>query len=147
MDIPEFQRQVSLQYVVKFTSALVPLADNHSETELKVSINQWDGYLLEANPLPGTVYGDIIAADPLLCIDTSSISHHTQRLCSSVSEWFSIQPHKQPNCPCGLEAVCYSTGHRRQSWLRDFVAEIVGRNAILCLERVSLAEDDIPDRQ
>lgn len=94
MDIPEFQRQVSLQYVVKFTSALVPLADNHPETELKVSINQCATNFSGANLLPGAMYGDIVALDSILCVDTPSICHDNQRLRASVFGWFCVQPHK-----------------------------------------------------
>jgi hypothetical protein len=36
-DVPEFQRQVATPNVLKFTTALIPLAEKHVDTELKVS--------------------------------------------------------------------------------------------------------------
>jgi hypothetical protein len=36
-DVPEFQRQVATPNVSKFTAALIPLAEKHIDTELKVS--------------------------------------------------------------------------------------------------------------
>ncbi|KAJ6515674.1 rRNA processing/ribosome biogenesis-domain-containing protein [Mycena sanguinolenta] len=37
-DVPEFQRQVSTPNVSKFTAALIPLAEKHVDTELKVLV-------------------------------------------------------------------------------------------------------------
>lgn len=37
-DISEFQRQVSVPNVVKFTAVLLSLADSHIDAELKVSV-------------------------------------------------------------------------------------------------------------
>lgn len=36
ISIPEFHRQVSLPHIIKFTGALIPLADSYPDIELKV---------------------------------------------------------------------------------------------------------------
>lgn len=37
LDITEFQRQVSTPNVLKFTTAIIELAENHGDTDLKVN--------------------------------------------------------------------------------------------------------------
>ncbi|KAJ6490373.1 rRNA processing/ribosome biogenesis-domain-containing protein, partial [Mycena vitilis] len=37
-DVPEFQRQVATPNVLKFTAALIPLAEKHADTELRISM-------------------------------------------------------------------------------------------------------------
>lgn len=37
LDITEFQRQVSTPNVLKFTTAIITLAENHGDTDLKVN--------------------------------------------------------------------------------------------------------------
>ena len=37
LDITEFQRQVSTPNVLKFTTAIIALAENHGDTDLKVN--------------------------------------------------------------------------------------------------------------
>jgi hypothetical protein len=38
LDITEFQRQVSTPNVLKFTTAIITLAENHGDTDLKVNL-------------------------------------------------------------------------------------------------------------
>ena len=47
LDITEFQRQISTPNVLKFTTAIIALAENRADTDLKVPFYHWTcNYLL-----------------------------------------------------------------------------------------------------
>ncbi|KAF9478150.1 hypothetical protein BDN70DRAFT_880303 [Pholiota conissans] len=92
IDITEFQRQVSLPHVVKFSSALIPLADSHPDVELKVLCMETLMRLLSLYPATHRASSASLSAFALRHLNGSPTGHTNKSVLCSASQLYATIP-------------------------------------------------------
>ncbi|KAF8969481.1 rRNA processing/ribosome biogenesis-domain-containing protein [Flammula alnicola] len=91
-DIPEFQRQVSLPHVVKFTSALIQLADNRPDLDLKVICMETLTRLIPLYPTTHRASSAALSAFALRYLNGSVTGLTNQKLTQAASQLYAVLP-------------------------------------------------------
>ncbi|KAF8204795.1 rRNA processing/ribosome biogenesis-domain-containing protein [Pholiota molesta] len=92
IDIPEFHRQVSLPHVVKFTSALMPLADSHLDVELKVLCMETLTRLIPLYPTTHRASSGALSAFTLRYLNGSPTGFTNEFILHSASQLYATIP-------------------------------------------------------
>ncbi|KAK7061882.1 Pre-rRNA-processing protein rix1 [Favolaschia claudopus] len=132
-DVPEFQRQVATPNILKFTAALIPLAEKHADNDLKILILSTLAVVI---PLYPTIHRTSHAALSTLCF--SFLNGH---------------PFKPPNIPLSAAAsrlyrVLHFTGGKvgaANLWKKSVDDTLVfGWNAFLSIRPGYRIEGQVP---
>ena len=139
----EFQRQVVLPNVVKFSQALVEIIGKYESEKLKVraTFDLWwfsDPLLI---PSRGPLLRDPLPAGLALPLLTQTAAYVIVRAHSQASKRFIARSVIEKTRYCCFEALRRSSMYGWESWCLELVEEIHRRNFGVRTRRTLLAED------
>ncbi|KJA29888.1 hypothetical protein HYPSUDRAFT_31915 [Hypholoma sublateritium FD-334 SS-4] len=92
ISVPEFHRQVSLPHIIKFTGALIPLADSHSDIELKVLCMETLTRLIPLYPTTHRASSTTLSGFTLRYLNGSPTGFTNEAILSAASQLYAVLP-------------------------------------------------------